>query len=194
MQNTQPRRILLRILGALLTVLLLSTAGFALILAQPQADAREKKEPQPPLSAAASLEIRKESDFRRLVEGFPIPVMSLMSGSGFQFVSGTSSDFRMDGGFGRIATMYWQTEDGIPMALQSIYPADALGQLASGYHFTPVAGPTLFGADSVRMENADTVRVHASNGTGLYVMIVPKSAADRVSAFSRSLQLFSVRE
>ena len=119
--------------------------------------------------------------------------MSFMSGSGMTFVSGTASDVGLTGGYGRVATLYWQTPDGDPLILQSIYPASALSLLETGYHFSSVAGPSLFGSDSVRMENADTVRVHAATDTGLYVVIVPKSAASGISSLSRSLQLFSVR-
>ena len=108
------------------------------------------------------------------------------------FVSGSSSDVGLAGGFGRVLSLYWQTPDGDPLILQSIYPVSALSLLDNGYHFSAVTGPTLFGNESVRMENADTVRVHAATETGLYVMTVPKSAASKISSLSRSLQLFSV--
>ena len=49
----------------------------------------------------------------------------------------------------------------------------------------------LFGSQSVRMEEADTVRIHAAADTGLYVMIVPKSLGSQVAALSRSLQIIS---
>ena len=115
-----------------------------------------------------------------------------MSGSGMVFVSGNSADVGLDGGFGRVVTLYWQTPDGDPLILRSIYPASALSLLEKDYHFSAIAGPTLFGAGSVRMENADTVRIHAATDTGLYAMIVPKSSAAKISSISRSLQLFSV--
>lgn len=183
---------LLKILTGLFSIVLIAAVGALLVLAQPQKEDKEKAEPQPLLTASPALNIDGETELRSLVESFPVPVLSFMSGSGMSFVSGTSSDAGLSGGFGRVVTLYWQTADGDPLILQSIYPASALSLLDNGYHFSTIAGPTLFSVESVRMENADTVRVHAATDTGLYVMTVPKSAASGISSLSRSLQLFSV--
>ncbi len=187
-------KILLKILTGLFSVALIIVIGVLLVLAQPQSEEKKTAEPQPLLAASPAVNITREAEIRSLVEDFPVPVMSFMSGSGMSFVSGTSSDVGLDGGFGRVLSLYWQTPDGDPLILQSIYPVSALSLLDNGYHFSAVTGPVLFGSDSVRMENADTVRVHAATETGLYVMIVPKSAASKVSSLSRSLQLFSVKK
>ena len=184
--------ILLKGLTGLLSVALIVLTGALLVLAQPKSE-EEKAEPQPLLTASPALNISHENELRALVESFPAPVLSFMSGSGMTFVSGTSADAGLSGGFGRVVTLYWQTEEGEPLILRSIYPASALSLLEKGYHFSAVAGPTLFGVSSVRMENDETVRVHAATESGLYVMTVPKSAASGISAISRSLQLFSVR-
>ena len=186
-------QVLLKVVTALLTAALIVLIGALLVLAQPKQEDTEKAEPQPLLTASPAMNIEAETDLRSLVESFPVPVLSFMSGSGMSFVSGTSSDAGLEGGFGRIVSLYWQTQDGDPLILQSIYPASALSLLEKGYHFSAVAGPTLFGVDSVRMEKADTVRIHAATDTGLYVLTVPKSAASKISSLSRSLQLFSVR-
>ena len=186
-------RILLKVLTGLLSVVLIVLIGALLVLAQPKKEDTENAEPQPLLTASPALNIDRETDLRSLVESFPVPVLSFMSGSGMSFVSGTSADTGLKGGYGRVVSLYWQTPDGDPLILQSIYPASALSLLDNGYHFSTVAGPTLFGVDSVRMENADTVRIHAATSTGLYVMTVPKTAASKISTLSRSLQLFSVK-
>jgi hypothetical protein len=182
----------LKALTALLSLALMAAVGFLLVLAQPKADDRETPVSQPLLTASPAFSISSEGELRSLVESFPVPVLSFMSGSGMVFVSGSSSDIGLQGGFGRVVTLNWQTPDGDPMMLQSIYPASALSLLNNGYHFSPVAGPTLFGADSVRMENASAVRIHAATETGLYAVTVPRSSARNLSALSRSLQLFSV--
>ena len=186
-------QVLLKVVTALFSVALIVLIGALLVLAQPKREDTEKAEPQPLLTASPAMNITVETDLRSLVESFPVPVLSFMSGSGMSFVSGTSSDAGLEGGFGRIVSLYWQTQDGDPLILQSIYPASALSLLEKGYHFSAVAGPTLFGVDSVRMEKADTVRIHAATDTGLYVLTVPKSAASKISSMSRSLQLFSVK-
>ena len=185
-------QVLLKVVTALFSVALIVLIGALLVLAQPKREDTEKAEPQPLLTASPAMNIEAETDLRSLVESFPVPVLSFMSGSGMVFVSGNSADVGLDGGFGRIVTLYWQTPDGDPLILRSIYPASALSLLEKDYHFSAIAGPTLFGAGSVRMENADTVRIHAATDTGLYAMIVPKSSAAKISSISRSLQLFSV--
>ena len=186
-------QILLKALTGFFSVVLIVLLGALLVLAQPQKKDDEKAEPQPFLTASPARNIESETEIFSWVDSFPVPVLSFMSGSGMSFVSGSSSDVGLSGGFGRVISLYWQTPDGDPMILQSIYPASALSLLKNGYHFSVVAGPTLFGVDSVRMENADTVRVHAATDTGLYVVTVPKSAASKLSSLSRSLHLFTVR-
>lgn len=186
-------QVLLKVVTAIFTAALIVLIGALLVLAQPKREDTEKAEPQPLLTASPAMNIEAETDLRSLVESFPVPVLSFMSGSGMSFVSGTSADAGLEGGYGRVVSLYWQTQDGDPLILQSIYPASALSLLEKGYHFSAVAGPTLFGVDSVRMENADTVRIHAATDTGLYVLTVPKSAASKISSLSRSLQLFSVK-
>ena len=186
-------RVLLKVLTGLLSVILIVLIGALLVLAQPKKEDTEPPAPQPMLTASPALNIDLETELRSLVESFPVPVLSFMSGSGMSFVSGSSADVGLKGGFGRVVSLYWQTPDGDPLILQSIYPASALSLLNNGYHFSAVAGPTLFGVDSVRMENADTVRIHAATDTGLYVVTVPKAAASKISSLSRSLQLFSVK-
>jgi len=187
-------RAVLKVLVALLSLALVAMIIVLLVLAQPQTEEKEKAEPQPLLAASPAVTISREADLLSLIDAFPVPVLSFMSGSGMSFVSGESKDVGLTGGFGRVLSLYWQTPDGDPLILQSIYPASALSLLDNGYHFSTVAGPTLFGNDSVRMENADTVRVHAATDSGLYVVTVPKSAASKISSISRSLQLFTVKK
>ena len=186
--------VLLKALAALLSVVLIVMIGCLLVLAQPGKDENEKTEPQPLLAASPAVNISRETELRSLVGSFPVPVLSFMSGSGMTFVSGTSEDANLGDGFGRVATLYWQTADAEPMMIRSIYPASALSLLEDGYHFSTTLGPTLFGVESVRMENSDTIRLHASNGTGLYVVTVPKSLAPKLSSLCRSLQLFTVKQ
>ena len=188
------RRTLLRILSVLLSLIALAVACFSLIMAQPRSDQAPAVSPQPLLAPSPALNITDEKDLRNLIAAFPVPVMSFLSGSGIRFVSATSSYAAWRSGFARIATLYWQTADGEPLILRSIYPADAFGLLEKGFHFTPVAGPTLFGNASVRMEDGGTIRIHTATDTGLYAVNCPKSLSDHISVISRSLPLFTVDE
>ena len=183
--------ILLKLLTGLLSVALIVLTGALLVLAQPKPEEKEKAEPQPLLTASPALNISHENELRELVESFPAPVLSFMSGSGMTFVSGTSADAGLPGGFGRVVTLYWQTEEGEPLILRSIYPASALSLLEKGYHFSAVAGPTLFGVPSVRMENDETVRLHTATDQALYVVLLPRALSGQVSSLCGSLQLYS---
>ena len=184
--------LLKRASAVIVSTLMLLVACAALILSRPQEE-EPVPDPQPLQENRAPLAVTDERELSTLIGDFPAPVMSFMGGSGMVFVSAESSSFRMPGGFGRIAVLNWQTEDGIPMMLQSIYPATALSQLEGGYRFSGIAGPTLFGLPSVRMENQDTIRVHVAAGEGLYVILAPSSLASSLSPISRSLQLFTLQ-
>ena len=185
-------RMVLRILGGFLTLALMVVACAALILSRPDPADSTSPATQPPLAASPALTVESEKDLRDLVAAFPISVMSFMSGSGQLFVSASSGDIAMNGGFGRIASLSWQTPSGEPILLQSVYPASGLSLLEAGdYHFVRIAGPSLFGVTSVRMENADTIRLHATTDSGLYIVTVPKALSENLSVLCRSIQLFT---
>ena len=119
--------------------------------------------------------------------------VSVIPGSGMIFVSGTSEDTAWEDGFGRIVTLYWQTTEGQPLILQSLYPASALDLMSrEDYNFSAADGPTLFGQPSVRMENGDTVRLHTVTDSGIYVITAPRSLTGSFSVLTRSIQLFTV--
>ena len=185
-------RIVLWMLGALLTLVLMALACAALILSRPEEESADSSSVQPLLGASSALHAEEENDLPDLVSAFPIPVMSFMSGSGLLFVSATSGDIGLEGGFGRMATLHWQTPSGDPVTLQSIYPASALSLIGKGnYHFVQAAGPALLGLTSVRMENAETVRLHVATDLGLYAVTVPNSLSNDLSSLCRSIQLFT---
>ena len=187
------RKFLFRLIGVVIAVALLALLAASLIIAKPQEE--EAQAPAAPSAQARpAVSVEQENELVQLISDFPAPLMSFMSGSGMTFVSAVSADAAVDGGFGRIATLYWQTAGGEPVTLQSIWPADALGLLADGYHFMPYAGPTLFGSASVRMENDESIRLHTATGQALYVVLLPRSLSAQVSELCRSVQLYTLKE
>lgn len=185
------RSILIRTLGAAVTLLVLALLWLSLILGQPQ---NEKSAPvsQPFLSSVPAVNVSEEGGLPELLTDFPIPVLSFMSGSGMTFVNGITADLPLAGGFGRTVTLYWQTEAGLPVTLQSIYPASAINILkGNGYSFSTVAGPALAGIASVRMENEETERLHIQTEEGLYTVTVPRSLHSDLTVLAKSLQLFT---
>ena len=76
-------RAILHILSILLALVLLVICCLTLVLAQPQEDSRtQSRASQPLLSPSPAYNINEETGLRELVSGFPVPVMSFMSGSG----------------------------------------------------------------------------------------------------------------
>lgn len=192
-QSGSPLRISLKVLGILLLAVLLLIAAVALILAKPDQESQTPQETKTLLNASPAIEAQTENDLVDLISAFPAPVMSFMSGSGMTFVSALSSDAAVSGGFGRIANLYWQTGDGFPLILQTVWPADALSLLEKGFHFSTASGPTLFGKPSVRMEKEDLIRIHTATDEALYVLLLPRSLGSQIPAVCSSLQLFTVR-
>ncbi len=184
-------RVLLKIFGGLLSFAVLTLTCLSLILAQPQEDPENTPAPQPPLTASPSVMTQSESEIPALASSFPVPLMTMVSNSGLEFISALAQDVRAGDTAGRIATLQWQTQDGEPVILQSIYPASALSLLEGDYHFVGKLGPTLFGSASVYMENAAYARLHARTDSALYVVIVPKGLASRLTSLSQSLGLLS---
>ena len=185
------RKTALRIIGAVIAAALLALLAASLILAKPQGEETETASARPSQDASPAVSISSENDLVGLISAFPAPVMSFMSGSGMTFVSATSADLAYAGGFARIAVLYWQTAEGVPVTLRTVWPADALSLLEDGYHFMPYAGPALFGSASVRMENDETVRLHTATDQALYVVLLPRSLSSQVSTLCSSLQLYS---
>ena len=186
------RKVLVRVLQILFSVAMMVLLTVSLILAKPQ----EEKTVQP--AAAASSEavpavtIDNENDIPQLMSTFPAHLMSFLSGSGMDFVSATAYDVVIPGGFGRVVDQSWQTAEGDPVTIRSIWPADAKKMLEDGFHFMPYGGPSLFGnaSPSVRMENDSTIRLHASTDEALYVVLLPRSLSGQVSSVCSSLQLY----
>ena len=186
------RKILFRLIGVIIAVALLALLAVSLIIAKPQEEAPASAADRPSGEASPAISVEKEQDLHRLIASFPAPVMSFMSGSGMTFVSATSADAAVDGGFGRIATLNWQTPEGEPVKLCTVWPADALELLEDGYHFMPYTGPALFGNSSVRMENDYAVRIHVATDRALYIVLLPRALSGEIGSICRSLQLFTV--
>ena len=145
----------------------------------------------PLLLASPAVNIASESQMYALLDSFPVPVMHPLSGSGLTFVSGTSYDTAFEDGFARIVAVKYMNAAGQEMTVESIYPARALSLMGKGdYRLSGVAGQSLAGMRSVRMENATSIRLHAQAEEALYVVTVPKMESSELIALTRSLQLF----
>ena len=185
------RKVLLRIVGTVIAIAVMALLAASLIIAKPQDEDPAPAAARPFTDASPAVTIEDELDLSQLFAAFPAPVMSFMGGSGMTFVSATCADAAVDGGFGRVATLNWQTAEGEPVRLRSIWPASALDLLEEGYHFMPYTSPALFGSSSVRMENDQTVRIHAATDQALYEVLLPRALSPETGNICRALQLYA---
>lgn len=189
------KTILRRSLTALAALLLMGAFYIAVILGQPQDSentAVQVDMTQPLLAASPAVNIQEESQLDALAAAFPVALLRPMSGSGLDFVSGSSYDAAYEQGFARRVTLTYRTPEGLTMTVESLYPARALSLIPKGdYRLAAVAGQALAGMQSVRMENGSAIRLHAQSETGLYILTVPMMDSAHLADVTRSLQLFS---
>lgn len=187
-------RVVKTVVAAILTVLLAAVFYVAVILGEPQ-EVESTAKPlvdQPLLQGSPATNIDGEGQLNALTTAFPAPVMRALSGSGLTFVTGTSYDAAFENGFGRIVTLKYRNAAGQEMTVTSIYPARALSLMGKGdYRLSGVAGQTLAGLRSVRMENASTIRLHAQGEEAVYVVTVPIMESAELITWTRSLQLLT---
>ena len=187
-----PRKILRKAMTLLAALLLLGAFYLAVVLGQPQeGDSPVQADMnQPLLSASPAVTITEESRLNELTGSFPVPVLCAVSGGNLTLISGVSCDLAYEGGFARRITLTYQTPAGQQLLVESLYPARALSLMGRGdYHMAGVAGQSLAGMQSVRMENDATIRLHAQSETGLYIVTAPRMDSSDLAALTRSLQL-----
>ena len=196
MQEKQPlwRRVIRVILGALLTVALLAAFYIAVVMGNPQEDeaaAITAKMDQPLLTAMSSpVLITQQSQLGALLEAFPAPVMAAMNAV-MTFRQGLCEDVPYENGLGRRVTLTYATAEGLTVTVASIYPARALALIPKGdYTLSGTAGLPLAGLRSVRMENADTIRMHAQGTDALYVVTLPRLTAADLRTLTQPLSLY----
>ena len=195
MQEKLPlwRRIVKLTLGTLLTVLLLAAFYIAVVMGNPQADdapAVKTAQEQPLLTAMSSpVLIREQGQLGALLDAFPAPVMAAMNSTVLTFQQGLCEDVPFEGGLGRRVTLTYRTAEGAAVTVVSLYPARTPMDKAD-YTFSATTGLPLAGLRSVRMENADTIRMHAQGSDALYVVTLPRLSAADLRTLTQMLSLY----
>ena len=189
------RKTLRLLLGALAALLLIGVFYVAVVLGQPQPNehAITVQADQPLLTASPAQTLTSGGELEDLMAHFPVPVLYAQSGGALTLRAGVSQDAAFESGFARVATLTYGAElngQAVEITVQSIYPARALSLIPKGdYTIAAVAGQSVAGLSTVRMENASTIRLHAQSETGLYIVTAPKMDSSDLAALTRSLQL-----
>lgn len=184
----------------MLVVVLIAACYLAIILGQPEdtdtSGATVPNANQPLIGAENAPDALSEavgtvevSLLPSLISRFPAPVL-LPATSGLTFVSGVCRDVPFEDGMGRILTLTYQAGDNVEMTISSIYPARAIDLIEKGdYRISGTTGALLAGLRSIRMENTDTIRLHAQGEEALYVLTVPQMANTTLSSLTSLLGL-----
>ncbi len=187
------RKVLERILLILLVAVCIGAFYLAVILAEVPADQgapTESTVPQVALTAEQPRQIGSLNDLKQLVEHFPSPVLALQANTELAFAGGVVNDLAYKGSFARLVTLTYQTQNGETLKLYSIYPLDAFSLLpGEGYTLQDKLTASLAGMTAVRMENADTIRLHVKGESALYAFTAPKMEEDALSEISRQAVL-----
>lgn len=183
-----------RVLNILLIPVLLAVFYIAAVMGQPQGESDEAapavKQPLPrPLENA--IHISSEDQLAQLSADFPAPLMYPAYAEDLTFAGGVLKDTAYEGGVARIATLSYLTEDGAVLSIVSIYPARALDLMGRGDYRNATVGPLLAGIPSARMENDDTVRLHAQGNEALYVLTLPRGLTSAMQRITTTMQLFT---
>ena len=189
------RQALRLLLGTVAASLLIAVFYVAVVLGQPQPNdhAVTVRTDQPLLAASPAQTLTSEGELESLMAHFPVPVLYAQSGGALTLRAGVSQDAAYAGGVARVATLTYGAElngQAVEITVQSIYPARALSLIPKGdYTIAAVAGPSVAGLSTVRMENASTIRLHAQSADALYAVTLPKVSSQELGALLRPLQL-----
>ena len=191
------KKALRMILGTLAAALMIAAFYVAVVLGQPQENPEKVvvSQTQPVLTASPAVTLTAESELNAMLQAFPAAALYAVDGSGLTLTGGMSYDAAYEDGFARIMILNYTTDVNgrqVTMSVQSIYPARAMEFVQKGdYHIAHVAGQSLAGVQSVRMEDGEHIRLHAQAEEGIYVLTVPAMTADELAAVTRSLQLYT---
>lgn len=193
--SSRIRQALRLLLGTIAAALLIAVFYVAVVLGQPQPNehAVAVRTDQPLLSASPAQALASEGELESLMAAFPVPVLYAQSGGALTLRAGVSQDAAYEGDFARVVTLTYGAElngQAVEITVQSIYPARALSLIPKGsYTIAAVAGQSVAGLSTVRMENDSAIRLHAQSADALYAVTLPKVSAQELGTLLRPLQL-----
>ena len=162
------------------------------VLLNPQSEEMEKVSQEVLPAPAPAVVLESAGEMNRILSMFPAPVLACSPSAGIRLIAGTCYDTPFEGGYARVAALRYSISDTEVDAV-SIYPARALELLGlQDYHLSLAPSPLLSGWNSVRMENASTIRLHIQTRQGLYAITVPREAVGLLSEMIRPLQLMTL--
>ncbi len=175
---------------AVLVLFLMAAFYLAAILGQPQGEDKAKTlAEQPPLTVPCDLLYTDEASLQALLDAFPAPALRAAASSGLTLSGGSCRTVDWQKGLACVLTLSYETSIG-PVTVQSIYPARALDVMGrQDLTLSGKVGATVAGLRSVRMENAQRIRLHAQGDEALYVVSFPWMADEGIKQLMGSFLL-----
>lgn len=199
MLTQKKRPLILRVISRLLAIAMFVVVAvifyLVVVLGQPQETQQEAVDLHQPLTAPAQTQnITSVVQLNDLMAAFPVEVLCAPASSGYVLENGSAYDVEFAGGVARVIRLQYVTPDGFMLALDSIYPARAVDVLKYGdYRLQPSEGSPVAGMRTVRMENDETVRLHAQSAHGLYAVTAPLNAAGQLPLLVQPLQMMNAQ-
>lgn len=191
-QPSRLRRVIWRIVLALLLVVALVFAYLFLLLGEPEEDAKYASEvPENVINLPMSaLETPGEADVQSLADTFGQPVLSLYGGLTMQ--KARIYDTAFEGGYARRLTLTYAFEDGTLLTVESLRPTSAVTLLS--LPGARLEGQTLYalgGLNAARMDDGQTSCVFAQSDTAVYAILCPASHQEELSSITKYTTLIS---
>ena len=190
--QTNPKPTVRRVLRAILLTLLLVVFAvvfyISVILANPQEEENPIRTDPPLASAAPPAEMRSAADLPALLQSFPGPV--LMASDSLTLIGGGTEDVAVPGGWARVLTLLYESPDGHELAVRSFWPARSEEALdTAGWRLSAIAGQSVAGMESVRLEKGDRLRLQCQGADALYTVETDRVSGEELAALLQPLQL-----
>ena len=190
---TRLKKILLRIGGVMLALVLAVAFYLAVIMGQPDTQGLEggaAPAEQALRAAEPAYQIQEEGQVQALIDQYPAPALSFHELPGLSFVSGRSYDQAFEGGFARRLELVYQNAGGQSVVLESIYPARAFDLMSrEGYALNTLTQTALAGQPAVVMTGEQGVRLHTQGEEAIYILTAPVLAAEELAQITRATTL-----
>ena len=191
MQNPEKpgaRRIIRAVLMAVFLLLFAVIFYVSVILANPQEDENPVRTDPPLQTAAPPAEMRSAADLPSLLTQFPGP--ALLATDGYTLIGGGMQDVPVSGGYARTLTLTYRHSSGRELTVRSIWPAKSEEVLdAAGWHLSQIAGQSIAGMPSLRLENGNTLRLQCQGTDALYTVETDLLSGEELAAMLQPLQL-----
>lgn len=189
-------KVLGRVGAGLSALLLIAVFYVAVVLGHPQQEegAVQVLQNQPLLAGSPAVNLARGDDPTALLVTFPAPVLHAPADSGATLVQAASYDVAFENGFARMADLTYEASfngETRQWSVRTIYPARAISLVEKGsFRMASATAQTVAGQSFIRMENADTLRLHAQGSEAVYLITLPKEAAANHPDMLRTLQLY----